>query len=245
MKTIIKANDILNVLRSWIGYSEMDGRFKEILDIYNTHKPLARGYIIKPTDEWCDATVSAAAIKAGAVDLIGTEVSCEEHIKIFKEKGIWIEDGSIIPEPGYIIVFNWDENLQPNNGRADHIGYVEQVNNNAILCIEGNKGGKVDRRAIPLGWGFIRGFASPKYALEKTNIESEDKNMDGKEMLNKINEHLATLQTSEYAKESSQKAIKSGIFADGNKDGLIDNPQGLVTREQLAIILNRAGLFDK
>ena len=34
-------NDVLNVARSWIGYSEANGKFVEILDVYNSHKPLA------------------------------------------------------------------------------------------------------------------------------------------------------------------------------------------------------------
>lgn len=160
----VTAQDVLNVMRSWIGYSEANGRYLEILNIYNSYKPLARGYAIKPSDEWCDATVSAAAIKAGAVALIGTEVGVEKHVDIFKKKGIWIEDGSIKPKAGDIIVFNWDDSSQSNDGYSDHIGYVEQVSGNTITCIEGNMSEKVGRRTINVGWGYIRGFARPKYA---------------------------------------------------------------------------------
>lgn len=163
-KVGVTAQDILNVMRSWIGYSEANGKYIEILNVYNSHKPLARGYAIKPSDEWCDATVSAAAIKAGAVDLIGTEVGVEKHIDIFKRKGIWIEDGSIKPQAGDIIVFNWDDSSQPNDGWSDHIGYVEQVSGNTITCIEGNMNEMVERRTINVGWGYIRGLARPKYA---------------------------------------------------------------------------------
>ena len=155
----------LNVLRSWIGYSESNGKFKEIIDTYNSHKPLARGYKLKYTDEWCDGTVSAAAIKAGAVDIIGTEVGCERHIEIFKKKGIWIEDGSVKPQAGDIILFNWDDSTQSNDGHADHIGVVEEVHGSTITCIEGNMNCAVGRRTINVGWGYIRGFARPKYAV--------------------------------------------------------------------------------
>ncbi len=165
------AQDVLNVMRGWLGYSEVNGKYIEILNIYNSHKPLARGYAIKPHDEWCDATVSAAAIKAGAVDLIGTEVGCEEHVNIFKRKGIWIEDGTIVPEPGDIILYNWDDKTQPNNGYSDHIGYVEKVTNGKIIAIEGNRGEAVARREIPVGWGMIRGFARPKYAAGGTPVQ--------------------------------------------------------------------------
>lgn len=162
----VTANDVLNVARGWMGYSEKNGKFKEILDLYNSHKPLARGYKIKYTDSWCAAFVSACAIKAGAVDLIGTEVSCTKFIDIFKKKGIWIEDGSQKPKVGDIILFDWDTKAQPNDGAPDHIGFVEQVYGNTIVCIEGNKSEKVDRRTINVGWGYIRGFARPKYSGE-------------------------------------------------------------------------------
>ena len=160
----VTAQDVLAVMRSWIGYSEANGKYREILNIYNSHKPLARGYAIQPGDAWCDATVSAAAIKAGAVDLIGTEVGCEEHIQIFKHKGIWIEDGTITPQPGDIIVYNWDDSTQPNDGYADHIGYVETVSSGKITAIEGNKNDAVGRRTLLVGAGNIRGYARPKYA---------------------------------------------------------------------------------
>lgn len=166
----VTANAVLDVARGWLGCSEANGKFKEILDTYNSHKPLARGYVIQPTDEWCDAFVSACAIKAGAVALIGTEVGCEKHIEIFKEKGIWIEDSSVKPEVGDVILFNWDDSTQPNDGYADHIGYVEQVYGDTIVCIEGNKREKVDRRTINVGWGYIRGFARPKYSASSTVI---------------------------------------------------------------------------
>lgn len=160
------ANDLISVLRSWIGFSEANGKYRSIIDIYNSHQPLARGYKVRYSDEWCDTTVSAAAIKAGMTDLIGTECGCEEHVKIFKKKGIWIEDGTVCPEPGYIVLYNWKQFSQPNDGYSNHIGVVESVQGNTFTVIEGNKGNAVSRRTIPVGWGYIRGFAAPRYETE-------------------------------------------------------------------------------
>ncbi len=165
MSTTVKK--ILDTARSFLGYSEFNGKHKEILEIYNNHKPLARGYKMTPSDSWCDCFVSAVAIKSNAVDIIGTEVGCERHIDIFKEKGIWIEDGTTKPKAGDIILFNWDKSSQPNDGFADHIGFVEKVENGYITSIEGNKHGEVARRKMPLKWGYIRGFARPKYESEE------------------------------------------------------------------------------
>ena len=157
------AESVLNVMRGWLGFNESNGRFKEIIDLYNSVKPLPRGYAVKYSDEWCDTCVSAAAVKAGCEELIGRECGVEKHIEIFKQKGIWIEDGTVIPKPGYVIAYNWDRSTQPNDGYADHIGYVESVSGSNITVIEGNKGEAVARRVIPVGWGYIRGYAAPKY----------------------------------------------------------------------------------
>lgn len=158
------AQDVLNVMRSWLGFSEANGKFKQIIDLYNSVKPLPRGYAVKYTDEWCDTTVSAAGIKAGCSELIGRECGCEQHVKIFQSMGIWIEDGTITPKPGDVILYNWDDSTQPNDGYSDHIGFVESISGGQITCIEGNKGETVARRVLSVGNGYIRGYARPKYS---------------------------------------------------------------------------------
>lgn len=167
VKVKITVSQILDTARTWIGYSEANGKHKQIIAVYNSHKPLARGYTVQPNDSWCDTFVSAVFIKAGAVGLIGgTECGVEEHIKIFKSAGIWIEDGTITPKQGDIICYNWNDSTQPNNGYADHIGIVEKVSAGQITAIEGNYKDSVGRRVIPVGWGYIRGYARPRYAAE-------------------------------------------------------------------------------
>lgn len=162
------AQDVLKVAQGWVGYSERNGKHQEILKVYNAHKPLARGYAMKISDDWCDAFVSACAIKANAVDLIGTEVGVPKHVEIFKQKGIWNEDGTVRPQPGWLIVYAWGTSMQPNNAAPKHIGIVESVAaDNMITVIEGNRNEAVQRRSIPVGWGFIRGYAMPKYDVGK------------------------------------------------------------------------------
>ena len=242
------ASKILEIARSWLGCNEYDGSFQEILDVYNSHKPLARGYAIKPGDSWCDAFVSAVAIKAGAVDLIGTEVGCEEHVKIFKSKGIWIEDGTVMPKPGWIILFNWDRSVQPNDDYSDHIGFVETVDGDIITCIEGNKNNAVSRRIIGPGWGYIRGYAAPKYAKESEVEDMDFKNLTDEQvdaLVERIGKRLASLPPSDYARTSCKKAVGSRLFADGNNDQSIDAPRAFLQRQELAAVLDRAGLLDK
>lgn len=162
------AESMINVMRSWIGFNEANGKHKEIINLYNSVKPLPRGYAVKYTDEWCDTAISAAAIKSGCESLIGRECGVEEHVNIFKKKGIWIEDGTITPKTGYIIVYSWKTSKQPNNSYSNHIGLVESVSGNTIKVIEGNYNESVGRRSVPVGWGYIRGYAAPKYEPQST-----------------------------------------------------------------------------
>ena len=163
----VTAQDVIFVMQSWLGRSEANGTHKYIVDLYNSHKPLARGYMVSYTDSWCDVTVSAVFILLNAVDLIGgTECGVEKHIQLFKAAGIWIEDGTITPLPGDIICFNWNQSSQPNDGFAGHIGIVEYVEAGVIHTIEGNASGEVRRRTYVVGAGNIRGFARPKYASD-------------------------------------------------------------------------------
>lgn len=54
---------VVEQAQKWLGYNEGDGSFKQIIDIYNADTPLARGYKVKYTDEWCATFVSACAIE--------------------------------------------------------------------------------------------------------------------------------------------------------------------------------------
>lgn len=186
VKTGITAQDPLNVMRGWLGMSRAAQTHRPIIDLYNSHTPRARGYAVSYYDDYCDTTVSAVFIKLGAVDMIGgTECGVEEHVKLFKAKGIWQEDGTVTPKPGWIIVYNWDfsgGDATGNDGYSDHIGFVEDVKNGKIYTIEGNtNGGIVGRNIIPVGYKFIRGFAVPAYDNDPIGkIPTEDSDAVGK-----------------------------------------------------------------
>lgn len=156
---------VVYLAQSYIGCKESDGSHKQIIDIYNSHKPLARGYTLKYTDSWCSGFASAIAIKAGLTDIIPTEVGCEKHTLLFKEhaKSKWEEDGTITPQMGDYIFYNWDSAIQPNDGGADHVGIVESVSSGRITVIEGNYSDSVKRRTLIIGNGYIRGYGLPAY----------------------------------------------------------------------------------
>lgn len=172
VKLMTTANDILAVARKYVGSVEYSTNHKHILSVYNSTKPLPRGYTVKLSDDWCATYVSFVGIEAGVPNLFGRECGVERFVDIFKAKGIWQENGSITPRPGDIIVFNWDDSTESNDGFADHIGFVESVANGTITTIEGNKSNSVSRRSIPVGWGYIRGYAQPKYGTSSSGQKS-------------------------------------------------------------------------
>lgn len=152
-------------MQSWIGKNEVDGSFREIIDIYNSHTPRARGYKLKYSDEWCAGTVSAAAIATGNTNAVPLEVSCHYMIEGAKAKGIWVENDAYVPQGGDIILYDWqDSGVGDNTGNPDHVGVVEYTSGGVIHVIEGNNGEKVARRELSVNGRYIRGFIVPKYS---------------------------------------------------------------------------------
>lgn len=152
-------------MQSWIGKNEADGSFREIIDIYNSHTPRARGYKLKYSDEWCAGTVSAAAIATGNTNAVPLEVSCHYMIEGAKAKGIWVENDAYVPQGGDIILYDWqDSGAGDNTGNPDHVGVVEYTSGGIIHVIEGNNGEKVARRELSVNGRYIRGFIVPKYS---------------------------------------------------------------------------------
>lgn len=161
------ASTLLKIARGWLGCNEKDGSHKKIIDTYNAHKPLARNYKVKYSDEWCATTVSACAIKAGMTDIIPTECSCEKMIELFKAKGTFVENENCVPKPGWIVFYDWqDSGAGDNRGWADHVGIVESCDGTNIVTIEGNKGEAVARRTLKVNARYLRGYGAPKFDKE-------------------------------------------------------------------------------
>ena len=158
-------NKVVKQAQAFIGLKESDGSHMQIVNIYNGHKPLARGYKLKSTDSWCAATVSAVAIECEYTKIIPTEVSCPQMIELFKKLGEWQENDAYKPSPGDVIFYDWqDSGSGDNKGVADHVGIVEKVSGNTITVIEGNKNDAVGRRTLQVNGRYIRGYGVPKYS---------------------------------------------------------------------------------
>ena len=166
---------VVSIAVGWLGCKESDGTHKKIIDVYNSHKPLARGYTVKYTDAWCSTFASAVAIKAGLTDIIPTECGCEKHTELFKKLGAWVEDDAYTPKAGDYIFYDWDDNgVGDTKGYADHIGIVVSVSGTTIKVIEGNMSNAVGYRNIKVNAKYIRGYGVPNYASKATEEEKEE-----------------------------------------------------------------------
>ena len=165
---------VVATAKTWLGYKESDGSHRKIVDVYNSHRPLARGYALRYTDAWCAGFVSAVAIKLGLTDIMPTEVGVGEMIKLYQRLGRWKESDSYIPKPGDVIMYAWGDNgVGDCTGGASHVGIVAACDGKTITVIEGNKNDAVGYREIAVNGRYIRGFGLPDYASKATEAEPE------------------------------------------------------------------------
>lgn len=91
---------VADIINAWDGATRGSAKHLEILNIYNNHKPLARGYRVQVGDAHCATTASAAYIKAGIAEYTGTECGVGKYVEIAKKKGIWTENDAYTPKVG-------------------------------------------------------------------------------------------------------------------------------------------------
>nr|DAV25836.1 MAG TPA: CHAP domain protein [Caudoviricetes sp.] len=224
------ANTILDVARGWLGCKESNGTHKKIIDVYNAHKPLARGYKVKYTDSWCATFVSACAIKVGYTDIIPLECSCNQMINGFKKIGRWCEDDAHLPSPGDVIFYDWqDKGVGDNKGSSDHVGIVEKVEGNTITVIEGNKNDAVGRRKLQVNGRYIRGYGLPKYDANATNTstapskpQTNTSNDLGTYMITASDLKVRTGPGMKYRVKTHNELTKDAKAHDYDKDGCIN-----------------------
>ena len=156
---------LVRTAEGYLGCNEADGSHKAIIDLYNSHEPLALGYTVQYTDSWCSTFVSAMAIRCGLTEITPTECGCERHIGLFRQLGRWEEDDNAVPLPGDLIFYDWDMKKPGDaTGWSDHVGIVVGTKWPFVKVIEGNKDDSVSYRILLLGDWQIRGYAKPDYA---------------------------------------------------------------------------------
>ena len=167
---------VADIINAWVGATKGSAKHLEILEIYNTHRPLARGYTVKVTDAYCATTASAAYITAGIAEYTGTECGVEKYTLVAKGLGIWMEDDAHTPKIGDACVYDWDDNgVGDCTGAGDHIGIVTATGGGKFTVTEGNmSGGKVGKRTMAVNGKYIRGFICPDFAAIAKKISAAE-----------------------------------------------------------------------
>lgn len=148
----------------YLGCNERDGTHRPIIAMYNTIRPLPRGYAMTYTDPWCAAFPSAIGQELGFGDILLPECSCDAMINLYKAKGRWAEADNHVPQVGDLVMYDWeDSGAGDNRGSADHVGIVYAVNGNKLTIIEGNISDSVDFREISINGKHVRGYCLPDY----------------------------------------------------------------------------------
>ena len=113
--------------------------------------------------DWCACFVSWCANKCGYIrsGIIPKFSGCINGAEWFKDRGQWIGN-SFEPSPGMIIFFDWDDE-DGQDGKADHVGIVEKVENGRVYTIEGNTSDSCRQRGYPVGYYQILGYGIPDY----------------------------------------------------------------------------------
>ena len=157
-------NDILGIAESYRNTVEHSAKHREILSIYNNHKPLARGYRVTENDAWCMTFISALFIKANAVDAIGiTECGCQEYVNYAKKHGMTVDT----PARGDLVFYDWGL-----DGHVDHVGIIYLVSGNNLYVYEGNKNDSVSTRIIAMNASTVKCFVRPRYDARDTRYDT-------------------------------------------------------------------------
>ena len=160
---------LVQTAESYLGCNQFDGTHKPIIDLYNGHEPLAQGYEVQYTDQWCATFVSAVAIQCGLTDIIPTECGCQRQIGLFDKIGCWQEDDTYIPLPGDIIFYATGcKDAGDCTDWSNHVGIVVGTSETKIRVIEGNFNGKVAYHDISMDDPTIRGYGLPDFTSMAT-----------------------------------------------------------------------------
>lgn len=141
---------MIELAERYKGHAKGDPAINMLIDVYNTLRPLPRGYKAQYTDKFCAEFVTAIARMCQYSDTFPNECGAMDMWKKCAEMGITVST----PQPGALIFFTYS-----------HVGLVMEVSNNGqILTIEGNvDGGHVKNRIHQIGDVDILGYAMPLY----------------------------------------------------------------------------------
>ena len=166
---------VVSTALAWLGTREYDAKHQEMLDIYNSQRPLPRGTRMLASWPWCAAFVSTVSLQLGLRDIMPTECGCPGMVRLYQELGRWVEDDAYIPSQGDVIFYDWqDTGYGDNAGQPDHVGIVTACDGQTMTIIEGNCDNAVKTRSLAVNARFIRGYGVPDYASKADGENPSD-----------------------------------------------------------------------
>lgn len=186
-------SSVVDQAERWLGLRSSNKSNAIILTIYNSYKPLPRGYKVKATDNWCATFASAVFIQAGCASIFPIECSCGKIIEKAKKMGIWNENDAYVPNLGDCMLYDWDDNGKGDNiGWPEHIGIVTYVNveSGYVVVTEGNYNKMVKKRTVNINGKFIRGYVTPKFDANY-DFQAEEVVVEGKSISTVAHEVIA------------------------------------------------------
>lgn len=186
---------------------------------------------------WCDIFVDWCFITTFGLDL-GMKLLCQAYsgygagctwsMRYFKQKGQFHKTN---PQPGDQVFFTMD-----GGETSHHTGLVVKVDESRVYTIEGNtssaagvvaNGGCVRSKSYALSYAQIAGYGRPDFGL----VPPDESIQEGES------------KTAPWAETAWGKACAK-IGRDGKPvlDGT--RPSDAITRQEMAVVLDRLGLLD-
>lgn len=155
-----------------------------------------------PNRPWCAMFVSYCMNKAGVLpNVVKKFASCSIGWNWFRSKGQTRNRG-YIPQKGDIIFFD----LDPEKGNGiDHVGIVNNVNEEYIYALEGNHDDQVNIYKYHINDSKIYGYAVPDYTGEEIIENNPSESYTNKPLVYKG-------KTGETVKYIQNKLINKGYF---------------------------------
>lgn len=165
-------SDFVKEAYAFLGTVEGSTRHSYIVTLYNSITPRPAGYKLLESDAWCAAFVSAMSKVCNLLDVVFPECSCPRMVELYKKAGRWVEDDWFTPQPGDLIFYSWRDTGEGDcKISPDHVGIVYHVTPGGTMTIlEGNYNDRVGTRTLPVGSKYIRGFATPDFEREVTEL---------------------------------------------------------------------------
>ena len=212
--------------KAWLGITEYDGRFSEIIRAYN-EIPGARGPALA-SYPWCAIYVSAVYWKAVGESRFA-EMACDAMIQKLQTLGVYSVSGR--PDVGDVIFYDWD-----GNGTSDHVGIITEVSANSFTVIEGNKSDAVGYRTIAKSYPCIKGFGFATRLGEEETTQPTPTETVGQQMAQHIiaNRKYPTIQFGDKGDAvmfAQAILVRLGYLNKGSKDyANVDGDFGLLTK---------------